>query len=101
MGVQYAPCAYCKKTICDDGEYDTCQGCGAHYCESCRGDGIGIIVRFDDEGFDDCAECIKCTTDYAVKEISDAELIQFLLPSSPYKTVAEAQSALRSRHLTK
>lgn len=57
---------------------------------------IGLIPRINRDGFDDCAECIACSTDYALKRISQPEMIRFLLQHTPYRSLAEAEMALRA-----
>ena len=114
MGVDYFPCAHCKETVCDAGDYYRCENCRTVFCLDCK-DTVIVRVRVDDDDDEDDSvveevdddsdlesegeiECILCTSDYTRRKISKTEVIQFLLELSPYKTFDEAAEALRARH---
>lgn len=85
MGVDYFPCGNCKKTVCDRGDYYTCEGCGNMYCVECGESGKAVFRRMvDEETFNSVEElryyeCIKCTNYVPSRIFSKGKMLKWCL----------------------
>lgn len=71
MGVEFFPCHYCSESICDCGEYVSCD-CRRKWCT------LDCAVEegfYYDEEDQDTAKCNFCQK----RDVEDSELVKFLL----------------------
>ena len=83
MGVDYFPCSCCSASICDAGDYETCDGCGASFCVDCSSEKDNTLL-YDVEYVQ--VECINCTQDYNKRNIQNDELLGYLMKKHGYKS---------------
>lgn len=67
MGVDFFPCEYCEKSICDCGDYVSCEECGFHFCD----DDCAQMER-DEDGVGKCRYCQGI-------DATSAQLLNFLM----------------------
>lgn len=85
MGVDFFPCDYCEDTICDAGDFVSCNECGRSWCdERCGAHGGLKFQRCDDCETDDEAEECGCLEEavcgYCRKEmVTDYDLLNYAL----------------------
>lgn len=72
MGVDFFPCSYCGESICDCGEYKSCDGCYRKYCDNncAKNDGCTENEYGDVDYL--CKYCLK-------QDATDEELLVFML----------------------
>jgi len=78
MSVDFFPCDYCGRSICDCGRYDYCNdNCGRCWCnqECAKGDGYEVDKNQEDDDGEYLKNCKFCR-----KQDAEAyELLEFLL----------------------
>jgi hypothetical protein len=90
MGVDFFTCDHCGESICDAGDYDHCD-CGKRFCSGPRDTGCGKVHENED-GSLTCSFCRR-------EEISDYDLLQYLLAASNLTREEAAKMALLGRDM--
>lgn len=104
MGKDFTVCDRCGRSfaIYLDFDYDVCDKCNTLFCGKCQTAGKGIFGVHENNSrcWSNCKKCkqikspcIFCTKDYTKREISDNDLMKFLLEKCGYKSKSEARKA--------
>lgn len=80
MGVEYFDCPRCSETICDCGEFYSCDNCYKSFC-------VGCYKELSEKGFELNEDggfylCCYCTDKKELRETTDEEFIEWLVKIS-------------------